>query len=97
MNDRDLEGFYWRHPEEKENVRLFVSFVQRNKKEVDFFRPNPALAPWHWQAVVGGTVINFWPHKLKVQVDGKKAQQGIRAMQKALDDEMLLGDFHVID
>lgn len=96
LDNANLGGYYWKHPEEKENVVAFDRLMQRNR-DVTFYRPSPAVAPWHWQAIIEGVTLNFWPHKAKVQRDGEKARTGTRAMQQLIDSAKEESDFHVID
>ena len=35
--------------------------------QIEFFQPSPEKAPWHVQANICGTVLNFWPHTAKAQ------------------------------
>lgn len=68
-----------------------------------FFQPNPEKAPWHVQCVIKSDegydlTLNFWPHKLKGQYDGKSVQgiEALRAiMAQAIDDSV--SKFDVIE
>ena len=70
------------------NCAAFETFMRR------FEQPNPEKAPWHVQCRVPSIdgcdkILNFWPHKLQGQYDGK-AVVGLDAlrgmMAKAIDD-----------
>jgi hypothetical protein len=63
--------------------------------QVKFYQPSPVKAPWHWQAkwpCADGVdaVLNFWPHKGKVQrFSGGKPEVGkqahINAIREAIE------------
>jgi hypothetical protein len=78
------------------NVEEFKKFVERNPN-VEFRNPSPVAAPWHVQATVNGVLINFWPHKMKGQIDGERCKSGAKALQAMVDECEAHGDFHVVD
>lgn len=48
-----------------------------------FWQPNAERAPWHVQTIVQHpsgykTLINFWPHKNKAQVEGEYSISGTK-------------------
>lgn len=51
----------------------------------NLYQPSPDRAPWHWQAVINGHYVNFWPHTLKVQREGFKAVQGVHAIRGVIE------------
>lgn len=88
--------YFHKYPHELEHIEAFKKFVAQNPT-VEFFQPQPLKAPWHVQAIVEGTFINFWPHRLKVQVDGQRAKKGLKAMRQAVAEAMEDKRFDVID
>lgn len=88
--------------EQVTNVAAFETFMRRYEW-ADFFQPNTAKAPWHVQCIIEGTggdvhVVNFWPHKLKGQYDGKSVEgmDGLRSiMAQAIEDSH--DDFSLIE
>lgn len=90
---------YYKYPHERENVLEFERFMKNNPK-VLFFQPNPISAPWHVQAIVNDLFLNFWPHKMKGQIENRKARSGRKALQAMVDfaySDGMNKDFHVID
>lgn len=90
--------YYHKWPHELENVEAFKKFVARNPN-VEFFQPSPIAAPWHVQAEVNGTLLSFWPHKLKGRAEGtnEKTRGGRRHLQMLVDRALRDEDFAVID
>ena len=80
----------------RENVETFKQIVSENP-EMEFFQPSPHVAPWHVQAIINGMVLNFWPHKLKVQVEGEKSREGAKAIRRALREAQDEQDFPMVD
>lgn len=75
------------------NCAAFETFMRRFEW-AKFFQPNPEKAPWHVQCHIEtrtgeNLVLNFWPHKLKGQYDGKSVEgmDALRGMMaQAIDD-----------
>ena len=67
-------------PDHAENNAAFLRAVNRFP-DLSLYQPSPEKAPWHWQAVIGGShILNFWPHLLKGQRDGLRAVEGETAI-----------------
>lgn len=75
------------------NCAAFETFMRRFEW-VKFYQPNPEKAPWHVQCAIDSAdgcplYLNFWPHKLKGQYDGKSVEglEALRSiMAQAIDD-----------
>lgn len=68
--------------------------------DLDPWQPSPDAAPWHVQAKVNGVLVNFWPHKNKMQVDGMPSVSGFDAedvlmdlINDTTDAEVIFDDF----
>jgi len=80
-------------PDHVTNCAAFETFMRRFEW-AKFFQPNADKAPWHVQCLIPtqtGDVLalNFWPHRLKGQYDGKSVEgfEELRAMMaQAIDD-----------
>ncbi len=57
--------------------------------DIQFYKPSPDLAPWHVQARVADTLVNFYPHKLVAYVDGdKKKYEGFHAIRRLIEEHL---------
>ena len=65
------------------NARQFERLMAMNN-DVEFWQPRPLEAPWHVQAQVNGTIMNFWPHLLKGNIGGEAAVVGYRKLQSLI-------------
>jgi hypothetical protein len=61
-------------PDDPDQVQACHDFrrIVMTYPELTFFQPSPIKAPWHWQVRLEcadgvPAVVNFWPHKGKVQ------------------------------
>ena len=80
-------------PDHVTNCAAFETFMRRFPW-ADFFQPNAEKAPWHVQCILKSEegyshTLNFWPHKLKGQYDGKSVEgmEGLRdIMSRAIED-----------
>lgn len=63
---------------------------------LDLYQPNPDRAPWHVQAKIEGQrqtiVLNFWPHKLRGQIDGEMSVSGDQAIREMVARAYQLAD-----
>lgn len=85
--DRPFIPYHGRNRFGLHNVNQFWRIV--DKYELEPFRPNPDLAPWHATAILRGApypiVIDFWPHKLKARVNDGKTVTGYNAICAAIN------------
>ena len=57
-----------------EGCTVLVSFAAMlNRNHIPAFFPNIEKSPWHVQAEINGTLVNFWPHTMKWQEEYKKS------------------------
>jgi hypothetical protein len=95
---------YYNHNNQDQvtNCAAFETFMRRFEW-VKFFQPNPEKAPWHVQCNIKSEhgeplILNFWPHKLKGQYDGKSVEgmeELRRIMAQAIEDST--SDFSLIE
>jgi len=97
----DAKDLYFRDETEHQNCVDFVTAFAKNVWLQSLYWPNKSLAPWHLQMKVDGSVINFWPHKMKAHVaEESKTAQGIwevvatvhRVKRESLEDFDVLED-----
>lgn len=89
--------YYFRNKHEAEFCDRFDALT-RQYRNIRFFQPSPAKAPWHVQAVLDAgehepIVLNFWPHKQKASRQGLPSTEGPDAardvIEEALTDQAL--------
>ena len=90
--------YYFRNKHEAEFCDRFDALT-RQYRNIRFFQPSPAKAPWHVQAVLDAgehelIVLNFWPHKQKASRQGLPSTEGPDAarnvIEEALADQALM-------
>ena len=76
---------YAKTAEDRRNVASFAHLT-RMHPNVRFFQPDPVRAPWHWKAFVNDVALNFWPHKMKGNVEGSRAVVGFNALDAMITE-----------
>ncbi len=59
----DQIKLYWRDDDQAALCAEFLAMTEEIGITDKLFFPNKAKAPWHVQAHVNGTLINFYPHR----------------------------------
>lgn len=72
-----------RHPKGEGGGAAF-DLLRAEFPQYEFFYPKLSTSPWHIQANVKGTIINFWPHRTKGGFQNTKAVYGIKAMRNLI-------------
>lgn len=78
------------------NIKMFTKLRQAFPN-IEFYYPNKEVAPWHIQAKVNETVINFWPHFAKGGFSGDKSVTGRDALMALLEQAELAEEVALLE
>lgn len=74
-------------PDHAENNAEFARIV-KEFPGLQCYKPQPQKAPWHFQALIQGSgapvIVNFWPHKMKVQRDQCPAYEDAHNVRRVI-------------
>lgn len=85
--------------DQQRNIERFRREIVMANPDIDFFQPNYSAAPWHVQAMVGGIVMNFWPHNAKACNEREKSVEGFDAIKDLIEKnrQSAQDDFDLLD
>ncbi len=87
-------------PDHEANNAEFARIV-KEFPGLQCFKPNPKNAPWHFQALITGSgapvIVNFWPHKMKVQRDQCASYEGAHAVRRVIAEAFDDADTEPVD